>query len=219
MSHWTHRDEDEYAPRGLPGPLPDGEKLLWQGSPPVRPFLKRIFHTHAVVCYVGILLGWSLVSGIESGDIAGAAVAILRFAGLAGGALGILAGVSWALARSTTYSITTRRVVIEFGAAFEKTLQIPFTKIASASVATQHDGTGDIVLTLMADTKIAYLLLWPNARPWHFSKPEPALRAIPDCAAVAQILSRALAASAGLPPVALVDHAAVERPASVAAAA
>ena len=219
MSHWTQREEDEVAPRGLPAPLPEGEKVLWQGSPPVRPFLKRIFHTHGVVCYVGVLLGWALVSGVQSGDLAGAGMAALRFAGLAGGALGLFAAIGWALARKTTYTITSKRVVFEFGAAFEKTLQIPFTKIASAEVATFADGTADLVLTLTPETKIAYLLLWPNARPWHISRPLPAMRAVPDGAAVAQILARALAASAGTAPVAIMDHAAAERPASVAAAA
>ena len=219
MSHWTSRDEDEYAPKGLSAPLPEGERMLWQGSPPTRPYLKRIFHTHFVVCYVGVLLGWALVSGLRSGDIFGAGKAALIFAALAGGALGVLALVSWALSRSTTYTITTRRVVFEFGAAFEKTLQIPFTKIASADVATYADGTADLVLTLTPDNKISYLLLWPNAKPWHISNPLPAMRAVPDGAAVAQILARALAASAGTQPVAIVDQATAERPSQVAAAA
>ena len=219
MSHWTHREEDHYSPKGLPAPLPEGERILWQGSPPVKPYLKRIFHAHLVVCYVGVLLGWSLVAGFQSGDLAGAAMAALRFACMAGGALGILAGVAWALARSTTYTITTARVVMEFGAAFEKTVQIPFAKIASASVATQHDGTGDLVMTLLPDAKVSYLLMWPNVRPWHVSRPEPAFRAVENGAAVAQILGRALAASAGLPPVTLVDQAVAQRPDSVRAAA
>ena len=219
MSHWTSREEDEYAPKGLPAPLPEGERLLWQGSPPTRPFLKRIFHTHLVVCYVGVLLGWSLVSGLGSGDLASAGFVALRFAVLAGGALGVLALVSWALSRKTTYTITTKRVVFEYGAAFEKTLQIPFTKIASADVATFADGTADLVLTLTPETKISYLLLWPNARPWHISRPLPAMRAVADGAAVAQILARALSAAAGTAPIAIRDHAAAERPASVAAAA
>ena len=219
MSHWTSREEDHYSPKGLPAPLPEGERMLWQGSPPAKAFLKRIFHAHAVVCYVGVLLGWALVAGFESGDVAGASMAALRFAALAGGALAILAAVAWAQARSTIYTITTQRVVMEFGAAFEKTVQIPFSKVASASVATQHDGTGDLVLTLLPDAKVSYWVMWPNVRPWRLSHPEPAFRAVPDAAAVAQILGRALAASAGLPPVALVDQAAVERPSHVAAAA
>jgi hypothetical protein len=219
MSHWTHREEDQFSPKGLPAPLPEGERMLWQGSPPPRAYLKRIFHAHLVVCYVGVLLGWSLVAGLQAGDLAGASMAALRFALLAGGALGILALVSWALARSTTYTITTQRVVIEYGAAFEKTLQIPFTKIVSADVATQSDGTGDLVLTLTPETKISYLLLWPNARPWRLSHPQPAFHAVSDGAAVAQILARALAAASGTPPLAMVDRAVAERPNSVAAAA
>ena len=219
MSHWTHREEDHYSPKGLPAPLPEGERMLWQGSPPPKAYLKRIFHAHLVVCYVGVLLGWSLVAGFQSGDFAGASMAALRFAAMAGGALGVLGLVAWALARSTTYTITTQRVVIEYGAAFEKTLQIPFTKIVAAEVATQADGTGDIVLTLTPDTKISYLLLWPNARPWRVTQPQPAFRAVAEGAAVAQILARALAASAGIAPVAIVEQAVSARPNSLAAEA
>ena len=219
MNHWTQREEEDVAPKGLPAPLPAGERILWQGSPPLRPFLRRIFHTHLVVVYVGVLLGWALVAGAQAGNLPGAAWAALIFALLAGGALGLLGAVGWALARSTTYTITTARVVLEFGAAFEKTLQIPFTKIAAADVAAHADGTADIVLRLNKGNKIAYLLLWPYARPWHFSQPQPSLRAVPDGVAVAQLLGRALAAHAGQPAQAVADAPAASTQGPVAAAA
>jgi hypothetical protein len=39
------------------------------------------------------------------------------------------------------------------------------------------------------------LVLWPHARPWYFSPPQPMLRAIPDAAKVAGILASALNAA------------------------
>ena len=42
------------------------------------------------------------------------------------------------------------------------------------------------------DQKIAYLNLWPHARPFRMANPEPALRCVPRAIEVAEILSRAL---------------------------
>jgi hypothetical protein len=39
---------------------------------------------------------------------------------------------------------------------------------------------------------VAYLLLWPHARPLHFRNPQPCLRAIPDADQVAKLLATAL---------------------------
>ena len=61
------------------------------------------------------------------------------------------------------------------------------------------DGTGDIALSLLPGERIAYLVLCPHARPWTFGRAQPSFRSIPDAAAVAQILGRALAASASQP--------------------
>ena len=48
-------------------------------------------------------------------------------------------------------------------------------------------------LTLTGPDKIAYLILWPHARPWCFSSPEPMLRAISEPQQVADALKTALA--------------------------
>jgi hypothetical protein len=71
--------------------------------------------------------------------------------------------------------------------------------IEAAGLSTSPDGSGDIALALRPDRKIAYLVLWPHARPWKLAKAEPALRGIADAAAVARVLGRALAASSSQP--------------------
>jgi hypothetical protein len=88
---------------------------------------------------------------------------------------------------------------MRFGIALPMTIQIPFSKIDAASLNLWSDGTGDVALSLQANQRIAYLVTWPHVRPWKFTRSQPALRAIPDAAAVAQILGRALAASASQP--------------------
>ena len=54
------------------------------------------------------------------------------------------------------------------------------------------------MLLLDAADRIAYVHLWPHARPWHLRRTEPMLRALPQARAVATILSGALADAAGV---------------------
>jgi hypothetical protein len=205
--------------KGIPAPLPEGERVLWQGAPQTLPFLKQVFHTRMLLAYVGVLFAWSLISGASSGNLLSAIIACATFGGLAGAALFLLGGLAWLLARSTTYTITTARIIIEYGAAMEKTVQIPFAAIASADFTTRPDGTGDLVLSLIEGQKINYIMLWPHVRPWHVSVTEPSMRSIGNAASVAQLLGRALAASAGTMPVPVMQSEAIMRGAGVRAAA
>jgi hypothetical protein len=75
------------------------------------------------------------------------------------------------------------------------TMNIPFSKIGAAALRAYADGSGDIPLTLVAGERMPWWALWPHARPWRFSQPEPMLRAIPQAAVVAEILAEALAAT------------------------
>jgi hypothetical protein len=103
------------------------------------------------------------------------------------------------VARTTVYTITTKRVVIRFGIALPISLQFGFAVIDAAGVHAWSNGAGDIALKLRPGQKISYLIVWPHVRPWKLRHAEPTLRCIPDVAPVAQILSRALAASASQP--------------------
>jgi uncharacterized ferritin-like protein (DUF455 family) len=49
-------------------------------------------------------------------------------------------------------------------------------------------GHGDIVLALKGPDHIAWLHLWPHARPWHLTRTQPMLRALPQVADVAALL-------------------------------
>ena len=40
--------------RGLPGPLPAGERLLWQGAPTIAGLLVRVFHARLVIAWFGL---------------------------------------------------------------------------------------------------------------------------------------------------------------------
>jgi hypothetical protein len=86
-------------------------------------------------------------------------------------------------------------VVIRHGVALPLAVNLPFKLIEGVQLKTFSDGTGDIILTLEARQRLAYLVLWPHARPWHLSRVEPMLRAVPGAPAVARILGEALMTS------------------------
>ena len=191
--------EPDSVVEGLPGPLPQGERLLWQGAPDWRHLAKNAFHVRLVALYFAILLGWYVISSIQAGTVAGAlAAGTLRLGGLALVPVALVVGYSWLVSRSTRYTITSRRVVIRCGVAMPITINIPFRKVDSADLKLGTDGRGDICLTLSRSEHLAYVVLWPHARPWRLARTEPMLRQIPEAERVAQVLGRALAGGASL---------------------
>ena len=191
-------NEHDYEPvPGLPALLPEGETILWQGAPQWKTFARRAMRVGVIAGYFAALLIWGIVSGVNAGSTAiDVTLSTLRLGGLAAVAIAMLVLFAWLVARTTLYTITTKRVVIRFGIALPITIQMPFRMIASAGVHVWADGTGDIALTMTKGQHLAYLVIWPHARPWKLASAQPALRGIADAATVAQILARALAASA-----------------------
>jgi hypothetical protein len=194
-------NEHDYEPvPGLPAHLPEGETILWQGAPRWQTFARRAMRVRLVAGYFALLAIWGIPGRLSSGmTVPEVALSTLRLGGLAVVALALLVLFAWCVARTTLYTITTRRVVIRFGIALPITIQMAFSKIASAGAHVWSDGSGDIALTLLPDQRIAYLVMWPHVRPWKLTKAQPTLRGIADAGAVAQILGRALATSASQP--------------------
>jgi hypothetical protein len=213
--------EHEYeAARGLPEPLPPGETLLWQGSPDWPQLARRAFHVRKLAVYFGLLLSWRVASTLADG---GGGMALARDLAvtlpLFGLGLGLVLLLAWMSARTTVYTLTDRRVVLRIGIVLTVTFNLPFARIEAAALRQEPGdprGHGDIALTLAAGERIAYLHLWPHARPWQLKRPQPMLRALPDAAAVAQLLAQALARHAGQ-EAALLRPLADDRPAGAAA--
>ncbi len=216
-------NEHETEPvRGLPELLPAGETILWQGAPRWGALARRVFHVRKIALYFAILLAWLVYADIEDGIAPWSIVqSSLWVIGGAAVVIAILSILAWLTARSAIFTITTRRVVMRFGVAFPVTFNLPFRRIRSAGLRRYGDGSGDIPLALFADDRIAYLVLWPYARPWRFSQAEPMLRGLQDAGQVAEILAGALAADmATRTPVTQTasDTAAAAKPSSQAAA-
>lgn len=187
-------NEHDHEPvRGLPARLPPGEELLWQGEPRWPALARRAFHARKIAIYCGLLLLWRVASDLSAGaSIASAAMSGVWITPLALFAVGIPTLLAWLFCRTTVYTITSRRVVIRFGVALPMTVNIPFATIGAAALKVHKDGTGDIPLALTGPDRIAYLHLWPNVRPWRFTKAEPTLRAIAEPERVAKLLAAAL---------------------------
>jgi hypothetical protein len=176
--------EDEPIP-GLPGRLPPGEVIIWQGTPDWRGVARGVFHTRLVTAWFLIVAGFAFVAGGTGllGALTTLAVAALGLAVLA-----VLARVQ---AKSTIYTLTNRRVVLRFGVALPKCVNVPLALIGKADVKPAGPGMVDVSLTPTVRFPLAYLQMWPHVRPWKFGSPQPMLRAVPE--AFVGILADALA--------------------------
>ena len=189
--------EHEFEPvRGLPEPLPRGESILWQGGPRWTVLARQAFHATTIAIYFGVLLAWRALHAAQSGEtFSQAAVPIALLALLAAVALGLLLILAWFASSTAVYTVTNRRVVMRIGIVLTVSYNLPFRAIEAAGLRVNRDGTGDINLLLTPENKIAWLNLWPHVRPWRVKRPEPVLRALPEAARVAAILSQAVAAA------------------------
>ena len=198
----NHDDFDFEPVRGLPQMLPQGERMLWQGAPRWQDLAVHAFHVRKVIWYFA---GLTLLAGVlrlaEGENFAYAARPFQWLMPMGLVAAALLAGLAYLSARTSVYTITTKRVVMRIGMALPVTLNLPFSQIDGAALRSLSNGSGDIPLKVTKKERIAYLLLWPHARPFHFTHPQPALRCVPRADDVASLLAAALAgtATASLP--------------------
>jgi hypothetical protein len=186
--------EHDFEPiRGLPGDLPSGETVLWQGEPDWVLMARRVFRVDWVAAYFVLLMMWRVVEGTANGqDFATALLAAVWVAPIGMVGLGLLVGLAYLNSRTTVYTLTNRRLVMRFGAAMTKAINIPYKIIESAAVNQLADGSGDVALQLMKPNKISIVLLWPHARPGFIVQPQPSLRCLRDATKPAAVLAEAL---------------------------
>ncbi len=176
---------------GLPGYLPADEKLLWQAKPDLLSTARHVFHLDKVAIYFACLFAWGLSAGMAEGETL--ATVLTQSVWLVAGAfftLGLLALLTWYTAKTTVYTLTSKRVVLRYGLALPMMVNIPFTSIAAADLKLFGDKTGDISLTVTGNKSLGYIFLWPHARRWHWFSPKPTLRSIPNAEELANVLSR-----------------------------
>lgn len=195
-------DHDDFAFEpvpGIPAELPEGEVLLWQGSPEWRSFAVQAFHARKLALYFGILLAWLAATAWYDGRPAGEALVVLSSSALASlVCLALVTTVAWGYARSTIYSLTNRRLIIRHGLAMPITINVPFAQVDAAAM-TRHgnSGTGTICLQIAPGSRFAWFSLWPSQRPWHFRSPQPAMKCISEPEKAANLLADAMVAQGG----------------------
>jgi hypothetical protein len=188
MSH----DDFAFEPvKGLPERPPEHERILWQGRPDTWALAREAYKINWISAYFVVIVGWRASVGAAESGAAGAFAFGLPYAILWGAAVAVIVLLAYVQARATVYTITTARVAMRIGAALTVTLNLPFRQISNADLALGKKGTGTIALETLGETKFSYLILWPHCRPGHVRITKPALRCIPDAAAVAALLADA----------------------------
>jgi hypothetical protein len=181
-----HEHEFEAAP-GLPEALPAGERILWQGGPQWSALCLHVFHLRKLAIYFAAMMVLQVL--YLMGEPGAAIGRSLTFSALAAAtALGLLAFTAWGVARTTLYTLTSRRVVMRIGIVLTITLNLPLRQVRGADLLAHADGHGDVSLALAGDKRIGWFHLWPHARPWALRDPQPAMRCIPDAQAVGRRL-------------------------------
>ena len=185
--------EPDIVPHGLPDHLPEGERLLWQGRPDWKRLAVNAFHVRKVAAYFLLLILAQAAGRLQGPEgVAGA----LRFTPylvlMAAAACAIMLLLAYFSARTTLYTLTSKRLLMKIGIALPAYVNIPLREIESASYADTGSGCGTLFFRTSGSTRLAYLLLWPHARPWHFTKTFPALRDVPNGEAVASRVAEAL---------------------------
>jgi len=184
---------------GLPERPPQGELILWQGRPDPWALARDAYRIRWIAAYFAIVVLWRAAAGLADGGPGLALAMGLPYVGLGVLGLAIVYGLARAQARTTTYTLTTARVVLRIGAALPVTYNLPFVQIGAADLDLRRDGTGTIALATLGETRISGLVLWPHMRPGHWSKTQPALRSIPDAAQIARLLADAAEARLSAP--------------------
>ena len=199
--------------------LPRGENLVWQGRPDAWALAIRVFHVRLVAIYFALLFAARVAIGLSDGhrlldSALAASQLVIPFAIVTV----LLSGLAVLYSRTTRYSVTNRRLLLQFGAVLPMTLNIPFRQIESAAVKKYADGSGDLPIAVASEQRLAFLLLWPHVRPWRLTKVEPMLRCVPNAQYVAQLLMNALTAASSPAPEPVIAAMPVPRSAELASA-
>lgn len=194
MNGFIAPEFDEGANNGLPGPLPEGEHIVWQGKPDARAVGRHILKTRWIAGYFGLMLVWLIITGFYFGRSAEdvfVSLGIMMVAGMI--VVGLAQWFANGVHQTTVYTITNKRIVMKFGVTLPVAFNLPFAEIESVDVRQRNnDGIGDIALRFKPDVRLAYLTFWPHVRGVRMARTEPQFICIDDVEDVAQTLSMQL---------------------------
>lgn len=181
--------EDEPV-KGLPEYLPPDETLVWQGAPDFRTMARRVFHLRTVSLYFAILIVIQVAVQASGGESLNSILFSSSWmVGLGLIAMGILALMAFAYARTTVYTLTDKRLVIRSGVAMPMMVNLPLSIVTAADLRRFPNGSGDIVFSTKPRKRLSYMMLWPNVRSWRINPVQPALRSVANIDEVARKLA------------------------------
>lgn len=184
------------AAHELPQDLPMGEHVLWQGAPGFWPMLKSL-HIRWTLAYFAFLL---VAVAVHRALFMPATLfpSLLRFGALSLLVVGLHALYVLMVCRTTSYTITTQRLVLQAGIALPVSLNIPWAKVETARLRLAPDGSGNIALVVArgasARERPNTILLWPHVTGGKEGA-LPMLRAVANADRVARLLRRQLEAT------------------------
>ncbi|OBV10415.1 photosynthetic complex putative assembly protein PuhB [Erythrobacter dokdonensis] len=161
-------------------PAPD-EKVLWKGRPSLGLLARTAFHTRTLGLYMCALAVIALATGRPDAALVAIGGGVILIA--------LLYFLAWLSARSTLYILTDVRLIMRIGMAIETRINVPLKQVKAAHLRDRGKGYGDIALELNGERLLGYVLLWPHVRPRRYAHPQPMLRAVPEAAALAQLIA------------------------------
>jgi hypothetical protein len=183
--------------RGIDEPLPEGEEILWRGSPDPRAVARHVVHLRGWMIYLAVLavgVVWSASGSHSFSDVLKLLVPPLMLMLVSWWSIRLYAGQ---IARTTEYVITSRRLVLRAGVAFPIVINVPLRLVDEAGLRVFSDGTGEVQLRLSEQIKLAYIALWPHVESFRYlAHPRPKLRGLANPQQVGTVLSGAIAADA-----------------------
>lgn len=190
-----HDEEDGPAEpvKGMPERLPENETILWQGRPSALALAINAFRLRWVLGYF-VVISLFRTANMSVNDAPASEMTEAVLGSLIFGAVAVLLilALSFAMSRAALFTITNDRVVLRYGAAIRKYVNIPFSKMSGAQLKRKSARVGDISLQMTGPGQPPYLHLWPFARPFKFSNPQPTLRGIENADEIARLLARAV---------------------------
>lgn len=186
------RESSRARIRGVQEALPVGERVLWEGSPDAGALARHLFFVRPISVYLSVMVLWWVAVNVSQSGTASFWVTLATQLLLSGGVVGSAWLFARAISRGTTYAITDRRLVLNFGIVFPMTVNLPLRYVQGASARQFKDRTGQIAVQLSNKEKLAWIVLFPHVRPWQFNNPEPLLRGLKDPVKVGEILREAV---------------------------
>lgn len=180
--------------RGVAEPLPPGERILWEGAPQARALARHLLFVRPLAAYLGVMMLWWMVANRAAVATGAFWTTVVVQAAMSGFVIGGVLWLARAVADSTTYAITDRRIVIRLGIVFNLTVNVPLRYVQGAQLKAFPDGTGQVAVQLDPEEKLAWIVLFPHVRPWRFARPEPLLRGLTDAARAGEALRAAVQA-------------------------